>query len=283
MEEYKLSNEKKILEIKNFSKSLKKKILEMAFSAGSSSSHLGGALSIVDAVSVLFKDRIKYDKKNLSWSERDRFILSKGHACLVYYGALNLIGILSDDQLKTFEKDDTNLPGHPVKNKDLGIDFSNGSLGMGLSIGVGVALSAKKQKKNFSVYVVLGDGECNEGSIWEAAMLAPNLNLDNLFVLIDKNKFQQTGSTDQILNNPNLGLKWSNFGWHVSEIDGHNFNEILETFDKIDKQKKPKVIILNTIKGKGFSFSENNNEWHHNVMTKKTFDMAIEELEKNGD
>ena len=283
MEGCKLSNEKKILEIKSFSKSVKKKILEMAFLAGSSSSHLGGALSIVDAVSVLFKDRIKYDKENFSWSDRDRFILSKGHACLVYYAALNLIGFLSDDQLKTFEKDDTNLPGHPVKNKDLGIDFSNGSLGMGLSIGVGVALSGKKQKKNFSVYVVLGDGECNEGSIWEAAMLAPNLNLDNLFVLIDKNRFQQTGSTDQILDNPNLGLKWSNFGWHVSEIDGHNFKEILETFDKISQQKKPKVIILNTIKGKGFSFSENNNEWHHNVMTKKTFEIAIEELEKNSD
>ena len=114
-------------------------------------------------------------------------------------------------------------------------------------------------------------------------MLAPSLNLDNLFVLIDKNKFQQTGSTDQILDNPNLSSKWSNFGWYVSEIDGHNLNEILETLNKADKQKKPKAIILNTIKGKGFSFSENNNDWHHNVMTKKTFDLAIKELEKNRD
>jgi len=283
MEECNLIDDNKIAEIKKFSNFLKRKILEMAYIAGSSSSHLGGALSLVDVVSVLFTSRIKYKKGDPNWDQRDRFILSKGHACLVYYAVLNQIGFISEEELKTFEKDNTNLPGHPVKNKDLGIEFSNGSLGMGLSIGVGVALASKKQKKNSSIYVILGDGECNEGSIWEAAMLAPSLNLDNLFVIIDKNNFQQTGTTNQILTNPHLGEKWSKFGWHVTEVDGHNSQEILKSLNQADKKKTPKVLILNTIKGKGFSFSENNNDWHHNIMTKKTYELALEELNKNSD
>ncbi len=166
--------------IKKFSLEVKKNILEMALSAGASSAHFGGALSIVEIVSTLFAYQMKINKKDSEWEKRDRFILSKGHACLAYYAALCEAGYISKDELKTFEKNDSNLLGHPVRNKELGIDFSNGSLGMGLSLGIGVALSSKKKKLDFNVYVIVGDGECNEGSIWEAAMAAPNFKLDNL-------------------------------------------------------------------------------------------------------
>ena len=159
----------KIEEIEKFSKNLRKNILDMAFSAGASSSHLGGALSIVEIVASLFGYKMKINE-NPQWEERDRFILSKGHACLAYYAALNQVGYISNEELKTFEKDNSNLLGHPVINKKLVIDFSNGSLGMGLSLGIGVSISIQKKQKKNKVYVVLGDGECNEGSVWEAAM-----------------------------------------------------------------------------------------------------------------
>jgi transketolase len=264
--------------IKNFSLEVKKNILEMALAAGASSAHFGGALSIVEIISILFAHQMKIDKKNVNWEKRDRFILSKGHACLAYYAALCEIGYISKEELKTFEKNDSNLLGHPVKNTKLGIDFSNGSLGMGLSLGIGVALSSKKKKLNFNVYVILGDGECNEGSVWEAAMAAPNFKLDNLYVIIDKNNFQQTGSNKEIMNVENLKDKWSSFGWHAIELDGHNIEDLFEFFKNSQKINKPKAIIANTVKGKGFSFSENNNQWHHSVLTKSLYEKAIKEI-----
>ena len=267
-------------DIKNFALNVRKNILDMAVSAGSSSAHFGGALSITEIISTLFSYQMNIDKKNPNWEDRDRFILSKGHACLAYYSALCEIGYISKEELKTFEKDDTNLLGHPVINKNLGIDFSNGSLGMGLSIGIGLAISSKKKKKKFNVYVVIGDGECNEGSVWEAAMAAPNFKLNNLYAIIDKNNFQQTGSNNEIMNVESLKDKWSSFGWHTSEVDGHNIQELINFFNKSDKISKPKAIIANTIKGKGFSFSENNNDWHHSVLNKSFYEKAIKELTK---
>ena len=213
-------------DIKLFTSAIRKNILDMAFYAGASSSHFGGALSISELISYLFSFKMNIDKKNPQWEDRDRFILSKGHACLAYYSALCEIGFISKDELKTFEKDDTNLLGHPVLNKELGIDFSNGSLGMGLSIGLGVAISGKRRKKNFKVYVVLGDGECNEGSVWEAAMAAPNFELNNLFAIVDRNNFQQTGSNNEIMNLRDMKSKWESFGWHAEEIDGHDLSKI---------------------------------------------------------
>lgn len=265
----------------NYSKNIRKKILTMAFEAGSSSAHIGGALSIADILSTLFFNTMTVVENEPQSDLRDRFILSKGHACLAYYASLSEVGYLSDQQLKTFEKNDTELPGHPVMNKKLGIEFSTGSLGMGLSLGIGVALSSIKKNKNFHVYVLLGDGECNEGSVWEAAMAAPNLNVGNLNVIIDKNNFQQTGSNKEIMNVESLKEKWSSFGWHTTELDGHNVQELYDFFKNSDEVKKPKAIIASTIKGKGFSFSENNNDWHHSVLTKSFYDKAIEELSKN--
>ena len=264
--------------IKNFAYNVRKNILEMAVSAGASSAHFGGALSITEIISTLFAYQMKIDRNNPSWEERDRFILSKGHACLAYYAALCEVGYISKEELKTFEKNDTNLLGHPVINKNLGIDFSNGSLGMGLSLGIGVAISAKKKKKDFKVYVIIGDGECNEGSVWEAAMAAPNFKLDNLYAIVDKNNFQQTGSNKEIMNVDSLKDKWSSFGWHTTEIDGHNIDELCNFFNKSNNITKPKAIIANTVKGKGFSFSENNNDWHHSVLNKSFYDKAIKEL-----
>ena len=262
-----------------FSKNIRSKILDMAFEAGSNSSHFGGALSIVEIISTLFSYQMKIDKNNPEWDERDRFILSKGHACLAYYAALSEVGYLSEKELKTFEKDGSILSGHPVKNIKHGIEFSTGSLGIGLSIGIGLALAAKRKRKSNKTYVIVGDGECNEGSIWEGALAAPNLKLDNLFVIIDKNNLQQTGSTNEIMKSENLKDKWLSFGWNVEEINGHSINEILNYFAKEKKEGIPNLMIANTIKGKGFSFSENNNDWHHAVMTKTLYEKAKKELE----
>ena len=274
------SETEQIKNIKSFAIQVRKNILEMAVSAGAGSAHFGGALSITEIVSTLFAYQMRIDKENPKWEERDRFILSKGHACLAYYAALCEVGYISKEELKTFEKNDTNLLGHPVINRNLGIDFSNGSLGMGLSLGIGVAISSKKKKKNFCVYVIVGDGECNEGSIWEGAMAAPNFKLDNLYVIIDKNNFQQTGSNKEIMNVGNLKDKWSSFGWYTVELDGHNIQELYNFFKESKKIDKPKAIIANTIKGKGFSFSENNNDWHHSILSKSFYEKAIKELKK---
>tara|TARA_B100000795_G_scaffold105459_1_gene77815 strand:- start:109 stop:936 length:828 start_codon:yes stop_codon:yes gene_type:complete len=269
---------KDLKKIKSFSIEVRKNILEMAFVAGASSSHFGGALSIVEIISLLYSHKMKINKSDPNWIDRDRFILSKGHACLAYYAALCEVGYITKDQLKTFEKDDSDLLGHPVINRKLGIDFSNGSLGMGLSLGIGVAIALKKNKKENNVFVILGDGECNEGSVWEAAMAAPHLNLKNLYAIIDNNNFQQTGSNKEIMSTDSLSQKWSSFGWETKEVDGHDIEKLYKVFEEGDKSSKPKAIIAKTIKGKGFSFSENNNNWHHAVLSKTLYEQAIKEL-----
>jgi len=270
--------EKQINDIKNFAKNIRISILNMSLNAGANSSHFGGALSIVEILATLFSSVMNINGKKLT---KDRFILSKGHACLAYYATLSEIGLIKKKDLLTFEKNDTKLLGHPVKNDDIGIDFSTGSLGMGFSSAIGVALAIKKKKEPYNVYVVLGDGECNEGSVWEGALSAPNLELNNLNVIVDNNGFQQTGSNKDIMNLLDLKKKWESFGWHVEEVDGHNINNLNKIFLSIKKINKPKVIIAKTIKGKGFSFSENNNEWHHKVLSKSMYDQAINELSSN--
>jgi transketolase len=273
-------NNQKNYEILTFKKKLLKNILDMAYNAGSRSAHIGGALSLVDIISVLFSKFININDIDKSQKNKDKFILSKGHACLAYYSALNIVGLISSEKLKTFEKDDTDLPGHPVRNPDLGIEFSNGSLGMGLSIGIGLSLGYKKKKISNSVYVILGDGECNEGSVWEAAMAAPNYRLDNLIAIIDNNNFQQTGTNSQIMSLGNLNEKWKSFGWEVFEFDGHSIQSILRVLENLKKNNIPKLLIAKTIKGKGFDFAENNNDWHHSILTKEKYLACLKQIEK---
>ena len=264
-----------------FSLNVRKKILEMSFNAGSASAHIGGALSSSDIISVIFSEHMKYDKSQTKWEKRDRFILSKGHACLAYYASLNQIGVLSDKELISFEKDDSDLAGHPVKNLDKGIEFSTGSLGMGLSIAVGLGIAFKRKEAQNKVFVIMGDGECNEGSNWEAFMTASHYNLDNLVVFIDKNNFQQTGNCEEILNLDNLSEKLKSFNCFSQEIDGHDHNQIFKAIDNNLNTNKPNVIVANTIKGKGINFFENKNEWHHSVLSKKAYEEALENLNKN--
>jgi len=273
------SESKKNVEV--LAKKIREKILLMAFSAGQSSAHIGGALSTVDIISTLYQMVFQINKKDLFDENKDRFILSKGHGCLSYYAILNHLGFISDQELLTFEKDGSILLGHPVKNKEKGIEFSNGSLGMGLSIGVGLALGYKRLKKKNRVYVILGDGECNEGSIWESFMCANKFDLDNLFVFIDNNKYQQTGSNDDILINNNLFEKLTSFGWNSNQIDGHNIDQIYKFLTNKINNNKPNIAICDTIKGKGISFFENNNDWHHSVLTKKNYELALNELNDN--
>jgi transketolase len=267
--------------IEEQNKKIKINILDAAYAAGANSSHLGGALSLVDILGVLFYSVMNYTKQNYRDPLRDRFILSKGHGCLVYYSVLCNLGIISKEQLLEFEKNDSFLPGHPVKNLNYGIEFSTGSLGMGLSLGIGVALALKKMnKKSTNVYIVIGDGECNEGSIWEAAMSATHFELNNLVVILDNNFYQQTGFNNEIMNTESLKKKFESFNWNAIEIDGHNLQEIYNSFlIKGKNSNMPKIIICKTIKGKGVSFCENNNEWHHSILSKNLYEKAISEIE----
>ena len=247
-------DQKNINKIFDFKKKIKKNILDMALSAGANSSHFGGALSIADIIAVLFGNFMKFDKDNPQSENRDRFILSKGHACLAYYAALCEIGFIKKDDLKTFEKNDSDLLGHPVRNLKLGIEFSNGSLGMGLSLGIGVAISLKKKNKDTNVFVIMGDGECNEGSVWEGLMAAPNFKLGNMTIIIDRNNFQQTGDNKTIMDLGDLKTKIQSFGWNTFEIDGHDVTQIYNCLKNIKNSEKPNAIITNTINKRFYIF-----------------------------
>jgi len=272
------SREKTIKNIQEMAKRMRKKALDMALNAGAGSSHFGGGLSIIDITATLYGAIMNLDPTSPKWGNRDRFILSKGHGVLGYYTALSEIGYISEKDLKTFEKDGTYLFGHPVMKRSKGIEFSNGSLGMGLSLGIGVALAGRRKNMDYKVYVLMGDGECNEGSVWEAAMAGPHYRLDNLVAILDKNNLQQTGTNSEIMSVGDLASKWKSFGWKVFEIDGHNVPEIYNTFLSAKKQNGPVAIVANTIKGKGFSFAENNNAWHHAPLSSSQYESALKEL-----
>lgn len=274
-----MQNRIEILErITSTAKNMRKKLLDMSLAAGASSAHFGGGLSIIEITACLFSAVMKYDSKNPTWVERDRFILSKGHGCLGYYTALCESGFIAEAELLTFEKTGSDLMGHPVMNRKKGIEFSNGSLGMGLSLGIGVAIANRKRNNASRVYVLMGDGECNEGSVWEAAMAAAHYKLTNMTAIIDRNRFQQTGSNQDIMNVGNIAEKFTSFGWNVTAVDGHNVAELYDAFIQERNVDKPRAIVAHTIKGKGFSFSENNNDWHHKILSQAQYDLALVEL-----
>jgi transketolase len=258
-------------------KKMRHKIIEISYTCNLST-HLGGGLSMVDIMAVLYGKVLKLDVSNPRWADRDRFILSKGHGVLGYFTALWAAGIINEETFQTFQKNESNLIAHPVMNLDLGIESSNGSLGHGLSMGVGIALAAKKKNQDFNVYVYMGDGECNEGSVWEAVMSAAQLDLDNLTAIVDYNKLQSDGDARDIMDLSDLAAKFKAFGWDVKEIDGHDITQIVEAFEAARVPSMPRVLVAHTVKGQGISFMENNNEWHHNRLTKTTYEQALTEL-----
>ena len=242
--------------------------------------HPGGSLSSIDVMTALYFEIMKIDSSDPDDDERDRFILSKGHSSLGLYTILHLKGFLSKNELRTFRKDGSDLWGH-IDIKTPGTEMSAGSLGHGLSVGVGRALRGKIDKKDYRVFVMMGDGETQEGSIWEAAMSAAHYNLDNLIGVVDRNKIQQCGFTEDILSLDPYKEKWESFGWSVIEIDGHNMNDIVQTIEKTPFNKeKPSLIISHTIKGKGISFMENDKKWHGGGSIGKFAEKALKEVEQ---
>lgn len=225
--------------------------------------HLGTSLSLVEMLRVLFDKVLRYDSKNPKWSERDRFILSKGHGCITLYVLLSEKGFFPEEELWKFCRFDGILGGHPDP-KVPGIEVSTGSLGHGLPVAVGMAVAAKRKGAKHRVITVLGDGECNEGSVWEAAMSAAKHRLDNLTAIVDYNKQQSYGSTFEVLDLEPFADKWSAFGFAVREVDGHDVDALEKTFAELPFTKdKPSAIICHTVKGKGVAFAENNMKWHH--------------------
>lgn len=271
-----MTNEK-IVKITAFARAMRRKIVDASFRC-QKSVHIGGALSMADILATLYAEVLRVDPKNPHLAERDRFILSKGHGALSYYAALHVLGFINEETFFAFQSNKADLTTHPVMNLDLGIESSNGSLGQGLSMGVGIALAAKARCHDHKVYVVLGDGECNEGSVWEAAMLAPHLKLDNLIVVIDKNGFQNDGASVDVLNAGDFVAKWSSFGWNATAVDGHAVKALYEAFTESIVEGQPKILIASTVKGKGVSFMENKADWHHNRLTKAQYDLASQEL-----
>jgi len=263
--------------LKDQARQLRRDILTMLSEAGSG--HTGSSLSCVEIIHSIYSYKLRYDVKNPNWDGRDRFILSKGHGCPTQYAVLAHCGFFSRDRLSTLRKLGTLLQGHPQLGLP-GLEASTGSLGQGLSIANGMALSAKLDKKDTRVYCVLGDGETNEGQVWEAAMTAAHNNLDNLCAIIDYNKLQIDGFLCDVKDMLVLQEKWEAFGWNVIEIDGHDFTQILESLDSAEKVKdKPTMIIAHTIKGKGVSFIENKAGWHGIAPKPDELEAALKELE----
>ncbi len=264
-------------EFQNIVKEVRKDIITMTYNVGSLGAHIGGSLSLAEIMAVLYL-KANINKNNLQDESRDRIILSKGHGVIAQYAAMKQIGIINKEDILTFKKNNSILTAHPSLNSSIGIEFSSGSLGMGLSLGVGVCLALKrKNNKKSKVYVILGDGECNEGSIWEACASASHYNLKNLVAIIDKNNLQYDGATEDVLSMASLEEKFKSFGWDTISIDGHNCNEIYNAI-KLEI-KKPLAIIANTIKGNGVSFIANDYTWHNHRLTKEQYAQAIKEQE----
>jgi transketolase len=251
-----------------------KKIIQLAHA--NKASHVGGALSVVDMLSVLYSNVLKYKTKNPDWEDRDRFFYSKGHACTALYAILQEVGFYDEQALNSFTQNGSYFTSH-VNHKVPGIELSTGSLGHALSVACGVALAGKRKKTNWQVYTILSDGELNEGSNWEALLFAPHHKLNNLTVVIDYNKIQSFGKVSEVLNLEPLHEKMTSFGWEVYEVDGHNHEQLLDSF--LIKNEKPKCIIAHTIKGNGVPFMENDLAWHYKSPNDLELQTALEYLE----
>lgn len=269
------ANKKK--ELKKIACKVRMGVIEGTFNA--KSGHPGGSLSIADIITYLYFSEMKVDVNNPAWEDRDRFVLSKGHTAPALYAALALKGFFPAELLKTLRKPDSILQGHPSMRYTPGVDMSTGSLGQGISAAVGMALGAKLKGKDYRVYVPMGDGEIEEGQVWEAAMFAGNRKLDNLVAIVDFNKLQIDGALDEVNSPCPIDKKFEAFGWNVIKINGHCFDRIEEAFENAKNFKgKPTCIIADTIKGKGVSFMEDVCDWHGSAPNAEQYETAMKEL-----
>jgi len=249
--------------------------------AVATSGHPGGSLSSADILACLYFNELRHNPEDPEWEDRDRFILSKGHACPLLYSALARSGYFPPEELQTLRKINSRLQGHPDCKKTPGVEICTGSLGQGISVAVGMALAGKIDKKRYRVYVLLGDGEIEEGEVWEAAMSASHYKLDNLCAILDNNGLQIDGPIKEVMNPEPIIEKWRAFGWNTIEVNGHDIPQILHTFKKAKEVKgKPTIIIAHTIKGKGVSFMENVVEFHGKAPTKQEAQIALTQLKE---
>ncbi len=268
----------KVIELKNRARTIRKHVVRMIGKAGSG--HPGGSLSATDILTVLFFNELRHNPEEPDWPDRDRFILSKGHAAPALYATFAEAGYCSPEDLDSLRKLGSPFQGHPDKRMLPILEASTGSLGQGLSIGIGMALASRLDAAPYRVYVLLGDGEVQEGQVWEAAMFASHNRIGSLTAIIDHNKQQLDGWIEEIVALKPLAEKWESFGWHVQEIDGHDHIAIKGALDKAKKVKdKPSVIVANTIKGKGVEFMENNTHYHGNAPTPDDTRLALEQIE----
>lgn len=271
-------SDEKLNELKKICTQIRRDIVKMIYNA--QSGHPGGALSSVEILVALYHHIMNHNSNNPNDPARDRFVISKGHASAVLYTTLASCGYFPKEMLMTFRKLWSPLQGHPVLQQPPGVEMTTGSLGQGLSYSIGIALAARIQKLSYRVYCLLGDGELNEGQIWEAALFAAHHKIDNLIAFIDRNYIQQTGVTEEIIKLDSISEKFKSFGWHTFEIDGHNIKEVIETVEKAKEiREKPVVIVARTVKGKGVSFMENNVNFHGKAPNEKEFQQAMKELE----
>lgn len=259
-----------------YASEIRKGALTAVYSA--KSGHPGGSLGIAEILACLYFEEMNVDPKNPKMEDRDRFVLSKGHTCPALYAALANRGYFPVDDLKLFRHTGSYLQGHPDMKNIPGIDMSSGSLGQGISAACGMALSAKLSEKNYRVYTILGDGESEEGQVWEAAMFAAHYGLNNLTAFVDFNGLQIDGEVTKVMNPTPLDEKFKAFGWNVTVIDGHNFDEISNALKMAKRSEKPFAIIAKTIKGKGVSFMENKAEWHGTAPNEEQYNQAMKEL-----
>ena len=268
-----------VLDLKQKARELRREILTMIYNA--QSGHPGGSLSAIDMLVGLYYYKLKIDPKNPMWPDRDRFVLSKGHCSPALYTILADKGYFSKSEIGGYRKIGRMLQGHPELSTP-GVDFAGGSLGQGISFALGIALACKLDKKTCNVYAMLGDGEIQEGIVWESSMAASFYKLDNMIVILDKNQVQQTGKVKDVMDVGNVNLKWKAFGWNVIDINGHDMQQIVKALDKASKMKnkRPTMIISNTIKGKGVSFMELNHKFHGKAPNEEEYKSAIEEIDK---
>ena len=269
--------DKEINFLQEKAKEIRRGIIEQVYKA--QSGHPGGSLSIADILTVLYFKEMNIDVKNPQWEDRDRLVLSKGHCSPALYSCLANKGYFEKEKLQTFRNIDSNLQGHPDMNKVPGVDMTSGSLGQGLSLANGMAISAKLDNKDYRVYCILGDGEIEEGQIWEAAMASSKYKLDNLCVIIDNNNLQIDGTIEEVMSSYPIDEKFRSFGFQVINIDGHDIDEIIKAFEVAKNVKdKPTCIIAKTTKGKGVSFMENQVGWHGKAPNEEQYNQAMEEL-----